>query len=141
MRAPASFTGPGMKHATDQPPVPGKADEQGFIKGFTENGGQIVGSVRIPLANPDFAPYLQKAKDAKPAALFVFVPAGTQAIAVMKAFGDVGLKQAGIKLIGPGDITTDEGLDAMGDVALDVTTMMHYSAAGQRPANQALRPL
>jgi branched-chain amino acid transport system substrate-binding protein len=117
--------------------APGADAEQGFIKGFTENGGEIVGSVRMPLANPDFTPFVQKAKDAKPAALFVFVPAGTQAIAVMKAFGDVGLKQAGIKLIGPGDITTDEGLDAMGDVALGVTTMMHYSAAGDRPANKA----
>jgi len=117
--------------------APGADAEQGFIKGFTENGGQILGSVRIPLANPDFAPYMQKVKDTNPSALFVFVPAGTQAIAVMKAFGDVGLKQAGIKLIGPGDITTDEGLDAMGDVALGVTTMMHYSAAGDRPANKA----
>jgi branched-chain amino acid transport system substrate-binding protein len=117
--------------------APGADAEQAFIKGFTESGGQIVGSVRIPLQNPDFAPYLQKAKDAKPAALFVFVPAGTQAIALMKAFGDVGLKQAGIKLIGPGDITTDEGLDAMGDAALDVITMGHYSAAGKAPANAA----
>ncbi|HXP75836.1 MAG TPA: ABC transporter substrate-binding protein [Stellaceae bacterium] len=117
--------------------APGADAEEAFIKGFTEAGGQIVGSVRIPLQNPDFAPYLQKAKDAKPSALFVFVPAGTQAIAVMKAFGDVGLKQAGIKLIGPGDITTDEGLDAMGDAALDVITMGHYSAVGKAPANAA----
>ena len=117
--------------------APGADAEEAFIKGFTEGGGKIVGSVRIPLQNPDFAPYLQKAKDAGPAALFVFVPAGTQAIAVMKAFGDVGLKQAGIKLIGPGDITTDEGLDTMGDVALDVITMFHYSAVGKAPANAA----
>ena len=117
--------------------APGIDAEQAFTKGFTENGGKIAGSVRIPLQNPDFAPYLQKAKDAKPAALFVFVPAGTQAIAVMKAFGDVGLKQAGIKLIGPGDITTDEGLDSMGDAALDVITMGHYSAVGQAPRNAA----
>jgi branched-chain amino acid transport system substrate-binding protein len=117
--------------------APGIDAEQAFTKGFTENGGKVVGSVRIPLQNPDFAPYLQKAKDAKPAALFVFVPAGTQAVAVMKAFGDVGLKQAGIKLIGPGDITTDEGLDAMGDAALDVITMGHYSAVGKAPRNAA----
>jgi branched-chain amino acid transport system substrate-binding protein len=117
--------------------APGADAEEAFVKGFTESGGQILGSVRIPLQNPDFAPYLQKAKDAKPAALFVFVPAGTQAIAVMKAFSDVGLKQAGIKLIGPGDITTDEGLDSMGDAALDVITMGHYSAVGKAPANAA----
>jgi branched-chain amino acid transport system substrate-binding protein len=117
--------------------APGADAEEAFVKGFSESGGQILGSVRIPLQNPDFAPYLQKAKDAKPAALFVFVPAGTQAIAVMKAFSDVGLKQAGIKLIGPGDITTDEGLDSMGDAALDVITMGHYSAVGKAPANAA----
>jgi branched-chain amino acid transport system substrate-binding protein len=117
--------------------APGADAEEAFVKGFTESGGQVLGSVRIPLQNPDFAPYLQKAKDAKPAALFVFVPAGTQAIAVMKAFSDVGLKQAGIKLIGPGDITTDEGLDSMGDAALDVITMGHYSAVGKAPANAA----
>ena len=116
---------------------PGWDAEQGFIKGFTSNGGKITGSVRIPLENPDFTPYLQKARDTKPEAVFSFVPAGTQAIALMKAFGDLGMKKAGVRLIGPGDITTDEGLQAMGDVALGVTTMMHYSAAGKRPANAA----
>jgi branched-chain amino acid transport system substrate-binding protein len=116
---------------------PGWDAEQGFIKGFTSNGGKITGSVRIPLENPDFTPYLQKARDTKPNAVFSFVPAGEQAIALMKAFGDLGMKKAGVRLIGTGDITTDEGLQAMGDVALGVTTMMHYSAAGKRPANLA----
>jgi branched-chain amino acid transport system substrate-binding protein len=69
--------------------------------------------------------------------VFVFVPAGKDATAYMKAFGDLGLKQAGIKLIGPGDITTDEELPNMGDIALGVMTMQHYSAAATRPANQA----
>ncbi|HEX9326418.1 MAG TPA: ABC transporter substrate-binding protein, partial [Reyranella sp.] len=76
-------------------------------------------------------------KDAKPDALMVFIPAGKTATAVMKNFGDLGLGQAGIKLIGPGDITTDEELSNMGDAALGVTTMFHYSAAGDRPANKA----
>ena len=72
-----------------------------------------------------------------PDAVFVFVPGGKDATALMKTFGDLGLKQAGIKLIGPGDITTDEELHNMGDVALGVVTAFHYSAAGNRPANQA----
>ncbi len=115
---------------------PGIDAEQAFTKGFTDNGGQIVGSVRMPVVNPDFVPFLQRAKDAKPDAVFAFVPAGKESTALMKAFGDLGMPQAGIKLIGPGDITTDEELQGMGDVALGVVTMHHYSAAATRPANQ-----
>jgi branched-chain amino acid transport system substrate-binding protein len=116
---------------------PGHDAEDAFTKGFKESGGEIVGSVRVPLVNPDFAPYMQRVKDAKPGALFVFIPAGKTATAVMKNFGDLGLGRAGIKLIGPGDITTDEELPNMGDVALGVTTVFHYSAAATRPANKA----
>ena len=116
---------------------PGHDAEAAFTKGFTEGGGKIVGNVRTPLQNPDFAPYMQRVKDAKPDALFVFIPAGKQATAIMKAFGDLGLKEAGIKLIGPGDITTDEELPNMGDVPLGVITVFHYSSAGDRPANKA----
>lgn len=116
---------------------PGIDAEQAFTKGFNDNGGKMVGTVRIPLANPDFVPFLQRAKDAKPDAVFSFVPAGKEATGLMKTFGDLGLRQAGIKLIGPGDITTDEELQNMGDVALGVVTMFHYSAAANRPANLA----
>ncbi|MBM3536747.1 MAG: branched-chain amino acid ABC transporter substrate-binding protein [Alphaproteobacteria bacterium] len=116
---------------------PGHDAEAAFIKGFSDGGGQIVGQVRMPLANPDFVPFMQRVKDAKPEALFVFIPAGRQATAIMKAFGDLGLGQAGIKLIGPGDITTDEELPNMGDVALGVITVHHYTSAATRPANQA----
>ena len=91
----------------------------------------------MPLANPDFVPFLQRAKDAKPDAVFAFVPVGKQATALMKAFGDLGLTQAGIKLIGPGDIVTDEELQGMGDVAIGTITMHHYSVSRNRPANQA----
>jgi branched-chain amino acid transport system substrate-binding protein len=117
--------------------APGIDSEAAFTKGFTEAGGQIVGSVRMPVNNADYVPFMQRAKDAGPDAVFVFVPAGKDARGVMKAFGDLGLKQAGIKLIGPGDITTDEELQNMGDVALGVVTAHHYSAAATRPANQA----
>ena len=116
---------------------PGIDSEAAFTKGFTEAGGQIVGSVRMPVNNADYVPFMQRAKDAGPDAVYVFVPAGKDATAVMKAFGDLGLKQAGIKLIGPGDLTTDEELQNMGDVALGVVTTHHYSAAATRPANQA----
>ncbi len=116
---------------------PGHDSEEAFIKGFTEGGGKIVGSVRVPLQNPDWAAYMQRVKDARPAALKVFIPAGKTATAVMKNFSDLGLGKAGIRLIGPGDITTDEELPNMGDVAIGVLTVHHYSAAAERPANKA----
>jgi len=116
---------------------PGHDSEEAFTKGFTEGGGKIVGSVRVPLQNPDWAAYMQRVKDARPDALKVFIPAGKTATAVMKNFSDLGLDKAGVKLIGPGDITTDEELPNMGDVALGVLTVHHYSAAATRPANKA----
>lgn len=115
---------------------PGHDAETAFSQAFRAGGGEIVGSVRVPLQNPDFAPYMQRVKDAKPEALMVFIPAGKTATAVMKTFADLGLEAAGIHLIGPGDITTDEELPNMGDVALGVTTVFHYSAAADRPANK-----
>jgi branched-chain amino acid transport system substrate-binding protein len=116
--------------------APAHDAEAAFMQGFKAGGGQIVGSVRVPLQNPDFAPFMQRVKDTKPEALMVFIPAGKTATAVMKTYGELGLPAAGIKLIGPGDITTDEELPNMGDVALGVTTVFHYSAAADRPANK-----
>ena len=117
--------------------TPGHDSEEAFEKGFVAGGGQISGKVRMPLANPDFVPFMQRAKDAKPEVLFGFIPAGRQAAQIMKAFGDLGLDKAGIKFIGTGDITTDEELPNMGDVPLGVVTSHHYSAAADRPANKA----
>jgi branched-chain amino acid transport system substrate-binding protein len=116
---------------------PGIDSEAAFTKAFTEAGGTIAASVRMPVATPDFVPYLQRAKDARPDAVFVFVPAGKQATGFVKAFGDLGMGAAGIKLIGTGDVTTDEELQNMGDPAIGTMTMHHYSAAGDRPANKA----
>ena len=115
---------------------PGHDAEAAFTEAFKAGGGQLVGSVRVPLQNPDFAPYMQRVKDAKPDALMVFIPAGKTATSVMKTFADLGLSSAGVHLIGPGDITTDEELPNMGDVALGVMTVFHYSAAADRPANK-----
>src|SRR5436190_589469 len=115
---------------------PGHDSEEAFSKAFEEGGGKMMGKVRVPLQNPDWAAYMQRVKDAKPDALMVFIPAGKTATAVMKNFSDLGLDKAGIKLIGPGDVTTDEELPNMGDVALGVLTVHHYSAAADRPANK-----
>jgi branched-chain amino acid transport system substrate-binding protein len=116
---------------------PGHDAETAFTTAFKAGGGEVLGSVRVALQSPDFAPYMQRVKDAKPECLMVFIPAGKTATAVMKTFADLGLGAAGIHLIGPGDITTDEELPNMGDVALGVHTVFHYSAAATRPANKA----
>jgi branched-chain amino acid transport system substrate-binding protein len=118
--------------------APGHDIENSFKRGFTEAGGQMAGEVRMPVLAPDYTPFMQRIKDAKPDILCVFVPAGKQATALMKAYQDLGMAQAGIRLIGPGDITPDEELPNMGDIPSGlITTMHHYSAAGNRPANKA----
>lgn len=107
-----------------------------FNNVFTANGGQIVGEVRVPQENPDYAPFIQRAKDAKPDALYVFVPSG-QGAAVMKQFAERGLAKAGIKLIGPGDVVDDDILDSMGDPAIGTITSMYYSTAHPSAENKA----
>ncbi|HEY3585004.1 MAG TPA: ABC transporter substrate-binding protein, partial [Casimicrobiaceae bacterium] len=84
---------------------PGIDSEGAFVKAFKAAGGEIVDSVRVPLQNPDFAPFLQKIKDSKPEAVFVFLPPGSQTIALIKGYEERGLKQAGVKLIATGDLT------------------------------------
>jgi branched-chain amino acid transport system substrate-binding protein len=114
---------------------PGIDAEKFFKERFIFDGGQIVDSLRVPMRNPDFAPFLQKVRDAKPDGLFVFVPSGAGA-AVMKQFLERGMDKAGIKLIGTGDITDDDQLNDMGDGALGVVTAHHYSAAHPSAVNK-----
>jgi branched-chain amino acid transport system substrate-binding protein len=116
--------------------APGLESEKVFVKRFGAAGGTIVDSIRVPLQNPDFAPFLQRVKDSKPDALFVFVPSG-QGTAVLKQFAERGLKDAGIGLIGPGDVLDDDLLEAIGPVALGMITSFHYSAAHDSPENKA----
>jgi branched-chain amino acid transport system substrate-binding protein len=114
---------------------PGIDAEKYFKERLQFNGGQVVESLRVPLRNPDFAPFLQKVRDAKPDALFVFVPAGAGAL-LMKQYIERGLDKAGIKLIATGDVTDDDQLNAMGDGALGVVTSHHYSAAHPSATNK-----
>jgi branched-chain amino acid transport system substrate-binding protein len=115
---------------------PGIDAETTFKQRFTAAGGEVIESLRVPMRNPDFAPFLQRARDDKPDALFVFVPSG-EGGSVMKQFVDRGFPQAGIKLIGTGDVTDDDLLNDMGDAALGVVTSFHYSAAHDSAANKA----
>jgi len=116
---------------------PGLDAEAAFTRTFTQHGGTIVGGVRAPLANPDFAPFLQRARDASPDAVFAFVPSGDQGVAFMKGFAERGLAQAGIRLVSTGDVTEDAVLEAIGDPALGVVTTHHYSMAHDSPENRA----
>jgi len=115
---------------------PGLDAEKTFKEIFTKAGGTIAAELRVPLRNPDFAPFLQRVADEKPDAVFVFVPSGAGS-AVMKQFAERGLDKAGIKLIGTGDVTDDDILNDMGDVALGTITSMHYSTAHNSPENKA----
>lgn len=116
---------------------PGIDAEGAFLKAFKEAGGEISGSLRTPLQNPDFAPFIQRVKDARPEALFVFLPPGNQTIAFIKAYEERGLKQVGIRVIATGDLTDDGVLPAMGDGTIGLTTSFHYSAAHESPENKA----
>jgi branched-chain amino acid transport system substrate-binding protein len=115
---------------------PGHEAEAIFKARYLAGGGQIAEFIRVPLQNPDFAPFLQRARDAAPQAIFVFVPS-VQGGTFAKQFVERGLDEAGIKLIGPGDVTDDELLPTMGDAMLGAVTAHFYSAAHPSPINKA----
>lgn len=118
--------------------APGHDAEKAFEQLFTAAGGTVLEKLRAPLQSPDFAPLLQRAKDAKPQALFVFVPSGVGA-QLMKQAAERDLAGAGIRLIGTGDLTDDDILPQMGEVAIGTTTSHHYSAAHPSPENERFR--
>jgi len=115
---------------------PGVDAEKWFGQALTKGGGTVVEAIRVPLKNPDFAPFLQRVKDDAPDAVFVFVPSGFGAI-FMKQFVERGLDKSGIKLIGTGDVTDDDLLADIGDSALGAVTTHHYSVAHDSPENKA----
>jgi branched-chain amino acid transport system substrate-binding protein len=119
---------------------PGKDSLNAFKKAFEASGGKVIDEIPMggPAQVPDFTPFFQRAKDKKPDVFFVFVPAGDHALGVVKTYGALGMKAAGIKLIGPGDITQDIKLQAMGDAAVGLITMHHYNADLDNAANKAL---
>jgi branched-chain amino acid transport system substrate-binding protein len=116
--------------------APGIEAETAFKDRFTQGGGEIIESLRIPLANPDFAPFLQRIRDANPDTAFIYFP-GPQAGIFAKQFRERGLDKAGIKIIGPGDLTDDDELNTMGDQMLGIVTAHQYSALHNSPLNKA----
>jgi len=116
--------------------APGIDAETSFKDAFTKAGGEVVQAIRFPLANPDFSPFLQRAADAKPDAIFIFVPSG-QGGAFVKQFVERGLDKAGVKIIGSGDVTDDDLINGMGDQVLGTVTAHFYSAAHPSAMNKA----
>jgi branched-chain amino acid transport system substrate-binding protein len=116
--------------------APGIESETAFKTRFVEEGGEILESIRIPLANPDFAPFLQRVRDINPDTAFIYFP-GTQAGIFAKQFAERGLGKSGIKVIGPGDLTDDDNLNTMGDQMLGIITSGSYSAAHDSALNKA----
>jgi branched-chain amino acid transport system substrate-binding protein len=121
---------------TDFPP--GRDMNASFKRAFEASGGKVIDEIPMggAAAVPDFTPFFQRAKDKKPDVFFVFVPAGDHAAAVVKTYGALGMRAAGIKLIGPGDITQDNKLQAMGKDAVGLITMHHYHADLDNPENK-----
>ena len=116
--------------------APGHDARDAFKQAFSDAGGKIVGELPIPLQTSDFAPFLQRIKDAKPPAVFVFMPSGAPSIAFLKSWAALGLREAGIRLLGTGE-TDDQELPAIGDAALDVVSTYYYTACLDTPRNKA----
>src|SRR5215467_6112357 len=121
---------------TDFPP--GKDSTDAFKAGFEAAGGKIIDS--IPMGNPaqvpDFTPFVQRVKDEKPDCFYTFIPSGAHASGIVKTYGEVGLRQAGVKLIGPMDVTPNSKLQGMGDAAIGTVTMSSYSTELDNPVNK-----
>jgi branched-chain amino acid transport system substrate-binding protein len=115
---------------------PGHDAEKSFQRGFTEGGGKIVGSVRTPIANPDFSAFVQRAKDANPQAIFMWVPGGAQPAALAKALAGRGITPKNTKILGQGEITMPEALKNMGDNALGIITVFHYDPSHNSALNK-----
>jgi len=116
--------------------APGHDGEAAFIKGFKDSGGEIVGSARYPVANQDFTPFLQRAKDLAPDAIYIWVPGGTQPAAIGKSIAERGIDKNKTKILGQGELTFDQALEGMGDAGLDIITAFHYDSNHQSAMNK-----
>ena len=105
---------------------PGHDAEGAFQRGFKEAGGEIIGSVRFPVANPDFSAFVQRAKDLNPESIYIFVPGGVQPVAIGKALAERGIDTKKTRVFGMGELTEDEARKSMGDAALGIVTVYHY---------------
>lgn len=115
---------------------PGHDAEGGFHRGFKEAGGEIIGSVRFPLANPDFSAFVQRAKDLNPQAIYIWVPGGVQPAAIGRALSERGIDPRKTRVLGQGELTEEEARKSMGDAALGIITVYHYDHNHDSPLNR-----
>jgi branched-chain amino acid transport system substrate-binding protein len=115
---------------------PGHDAEASFQLGFKEAGGEIVGSVRMPVANPDFSAFVQRVKDLNPEGIFIFVPGGTQPASIAKALAERGLDPKKIKIMGQGELADESALKAIGDAGIGIITAFHYDYMHNSPLNK-----
>ena len=116
---------------------PGRDGEAAFQKGFKDAGGEIIGSARYPVANLDFTAFVQRAKDANPDGIYIWVPGGPQPAAIGKAIAERGIDKSKVKVMGQGELTYEEALKSMGDAGLGLITAFHYDFNHQSPKNKA----
>src|SRR6188508_2066093 len=114
---------------------PGLDAEAAFQRAFKAAGGEIVGSVRMPIANPDFSAFVQRAKDLNPESIFVFIPGGAQPAAIGKAFAERGIDPAKTKILASGEATSEQALKSMGDAGLGIISAWHYDYKSDAPRN------
>ena len=115
---------------------PGHDAEIAFQRGFKDAGGEIIGSVRYPVANPDFSAFVQRAKDLNPEAIYVWVPGGTQPAAIGKTLAERGIDPSKTKILGQGELTEEESLKSMGDAGLGIITVIHYGFEHESALNK-----
>ena len=116
---------------------PGIDAETGFQKAFKAAGGEIIGSVRMPVANPDFSAFVQRAKDLNPESIFVFVPGGAQPAAIGKAFAERQVDPTKIKIISTGEAVDEQAVKAMGDISIGRLSAWHYDYNHKSKMNEA----
>ena len=116
---------------------PGHDAEQSFQTAFKAAGGEIIGSVRMPVANPDFSAFVQRAKDLNPESIFVFIPGGAQPAALGKAFAERGIDPNKVKILSTGEPVDEQALKAMGDIAIGRISAWHYDYNLNNPTNKA----
>jgi branched-chain amino acid transport system substrate-binding protein len=115
---------------------PGHDSEAAFTRAFKAAGGEIVGSVRFPVANPDFSAFVQRAKDLNPESIFIFIPGGAQPAALGKALAERGIDPGKTKILGSGETTSEQALKGMGDAAIGIITAWHYDYKSEHPLNK-----